>query len=200
MSAKLSGAGRRAYIPNPGRQDTAAKTEFVTSMIERARRAWSGCCRGVKFAGGPGRRQGVAPQARREAGAGGRLKLEGPKSMTDQHFFNLDDMSQGIKRQLAEGLETRIFPGENLMLSVLRIGPNKSGEIHEHPQEQWGVMLEGSGTRIQDGVEHAVGAGDFWQTPGNVPHGFKAGPEGAVVLDIFSPPREEYRRAGSGFR
>jgi quercetin dioxygenase-like cupin family protein len=120
--------------------------------------------------------------------------------MTDQHFFNLDDMSQGIKRQLAEGLETRIFPGENLMLSVLRIGPNKSGEIHEHPQEQWGVMLEGSGTRIQDGVEHAVGAGDFWQTPGNVPHGFKAGPEGAVVLDIFSPPREEYRRAGSGFR
>ena len=54
MSAKLSGAGRRAYILNPGRQDTAAKTEFVTSMIERARRAWSGGCRGVKFAGGPG--------------------------------------------------------------------------------------------------------------------------------------------------
>ena len=87
-----------------------------------------------------------------------------------------------------------------IALPRLRIGPNKSGEIHEHPQEQWGVMLEGSGTRIQDGVEHAVQAGDFWQTPGNVPHGFKAGPEGAVVLDIFSPPREEYRRAGSGFR
>jgi quercetin dioxygenase-like cupin family protein len=60
-------------------------------------------------------------------------------------------------------------------------------------------MLEGSGVRIQDGIEHKVRAGDFWRTPGNVKHGLKAGPEGAVVLDVFSPPRDEYRRAGSGF-
>ena len=119
--------------------------------------------------------------------------------MTEQHFFNLHDMKQGISRTLAEGLETRIFPGENVMLSVVRIGPNRSGEIHSHPQEQWGVMLEGSGVRIQDGIEHEVRAGDFWQTPGHVEHGLKAGPEGAVILDVFSPPRDEYRRAGTGF-
>ena len=120
--------------------------------------------------------------------------------MTEQHFFNLNDLSQGIARQLAEGLETRIFLGENLMLSVLRIAPNKSGEVHQHPEEQWGVMLEGSGLRLQDGAERAVTAGDFWHTPGNVPHGFTAGPDGALVLDIFSPPREAYRRSGSGFK
>ena len=119
--------------------------------------------------------------------------------MNEQHFFHLHDMSQGISRTLADGLETRIFPGENVMLSVVRIGPNKSGEIHSHPQEQWGVLLEGSGVRTQDGVEHEVRVGNFWQTPGNVPHGFRAGSEGAVVLDIFSPPREEYQQAGSGF-
>jgi|TARA_B100000315_G_scaffold38454_1_gene33177 hypothetical protein len=55
-------------------------------------------------------------------------------------------------------LDTRIVPGENVMLSVVRVGPNKSGEVHSHPREQWGV-----------------------------------------VLDIFSPPRDEYRQAGSGF-
>jgi quercetin dioxygenase-like cupin family protein len=119
--------------------------------------------------------------------------------MNEEHFFHLHDMSQGIARTLADGLETRIFPGENVMLSVVRIGPNKSGEVHSHPQEQWGVLLEGSGVRTQDGVEHEVRAGNFWQTPGNVPHGFRAGSEGAVVLDIFSPPREEYQRTGSGF-
>lgn len=119
--------------------------------------------------------------------------------MNGEHFFHLHDMSQGISRTLADGLETRIFPGENVMLSVVRIGPNKSGEVHSHPQEQWGVLLEGSGVRTQDGVEHEVRAGDFWQTPGNMPHGFRAGSEGAVVLDIFSPPREEYQRAGSGY-
>ena len=119
--------------------------------------------------------------------------------MSQNHFFNLHDLSQGIARDLADGLRTRIFPGKNVMISVVRIAPNRAGEVHSHPQEQWGVMLEGSGVRIQDGVEHSVKAGDFWQTPGNVPHGFIGGPEGAVILDIFSPPRDEYKQAGSGF-
>ena len=119
--------------------------------------------------------------------------------MAEQHFFNLHDQSQGISRRLAEGLQTRIFPGENVMISVVRVAPHRSGAIHSHPQEQWGVLLEGSGVRIQDGVEHNVRVGDFWQTPGGVLHGFRGGPEGAVILDIFSPPREEYKKTGSGF-
>ena len=119
--------------------------------------------------------------------------------MSGRHFFNLDDLTQGIARDLADGLQTRIFPGENVMISVVRVGPERAGKLHSHPEEQWGVMLEGSGVRIQDGVEHEVKAGDFWQTPGNVEHGFRGGPDGAVILDIFSPPRNEYRQTGSGF-
>jgi quercetin dioxygenase-like cupin family protein len=119
--------------------------------------------------------------------------------MSQQHFFNLHDMNQGIARTLTDGLETRIFPGQNVMLSVVRIGAGKSGEAHSHPEEQWGVLLEGSGVRTQDGFEQEVRVGDFWQTPGNMLHSFRAGAEGAVVLDVFSPPREEYRQAGSGF-
>ncbi len=71
--------------------------------------------------------------------------------------------------------------------------------MHSHPEEQWGIMLEGEGVRVQDGVEVAVKKGDFWRTPGGVPHTFRAGPSGATVLDVFAPPREEYRQAGSGF-
>jgi quercetin dioxygenase-like cupin family protein len=119
--------------------------------------------------------------------------------MTDKTFFNLHDLSQGIRRQLADGLETRVFPGDNVMLSVVRIAPNREGHLHSHPEEQWGVLLEGGGVRIQDGEETPVAPGDFWQTPGDVPHSFRAGPDGALVLDIFSPPRPEYRKAGSGY-
>ena len=119
--------------------------------------------------------------------------------MADKGFYNLHDMNQGIARQLAEGITTRIFPGEQAMLSVVRLEPNTQGKIHSHPQEQWGVMLEGSATRIQDGEEFAVKAGDFWCTPGNAPHGIRTGPEGAVILDVFAPPRDEYRTAGKGF-
>jgi hypothetical protein len=38
-----------------------------------------------------------------------------------------------------------------------------------------------------------------WRTPGNVSHTMRAGADGARVLDIFSPPRPEYRKAGKGF-
>jgi quercetin dioxygenase-like cupin family protein len=119
--------------------------------------------------------------------------------MTEKAFFNLYDMSQGIARELAAGITTRIFPGDQAMLSVVRLEPNAVGEMHSHPQEQWGVMLEGSVVRVQDGEEFQASAGDFWRTPGGVPHTVRAGPDGALILDIFAPPRDEYRTAGSGF-
>lgn len=113
--------------------------------------------------------------------------------------FNLDDASQGIRRELAEGVNTRIFPGEHAMLSVVRLEPHSQGKVHIHAQEQWGVLLRGECVRIQDGAEVPVKPGDFWRTPGNSPHGMRAGAKGAVVLDIFSPPRPEYAKPGKGF-
>lgn len=114
-------------------------------------------------------------------------------------FHNLDQPDDGLLRELAPGLVARIFAGEHAMLSVVTIAPGGEGTLHQHPEEQWGVLLEGSAIRVQGGEEIAVKAGDFWRTPGGVPHTMRAGPEGARVLDIFSPPRPEYRTAGSGF-
>ena len=116
-----------------------------------------------------------------------------------QNFFNLDALDQGISRQLAEGMTTRVFAGEEAMISIVQIEPNRAGSVHSHPQEQWGLCLRGSGVRLQGGEEIAVGEGDFWRTPGGVEHGFVAGPQGALIYDVFAPPREEYTRAGSGF-
>ncbi|MEX5729136.1 quercetin dioxygenase-like cupin family protein [Rhodovulum iodosum] len=116
-----------------------------------------------------------------------------------KEFHSLDDLSDGLLRELAPGLSTRIFAGDHAMLSVVSFAPGAEGKVHHHPEEQWGVLLEGSATRIQGGEEIAVRKGDFWRTPGNVPHTMRAGPEGARVLDIFSPPRDEYRKPGAGF-
>ena len=104
----------------------------------------------------------------------------------------------GIVRQLAAGITARIFPGVNAMLSVVTLEPHAVSPVHAHPNEQWGVCLEGEWIRIQDGVEHHVRAGDFWQTPPNVPHGGRTLDARCVVLDIFAPPREEYRQPGQG--
>ena len=116
-----------------------------------------------------------------------------------EFFHNIDDLDTGIKRVLGDGISTRIFCGQEAMLSVVTIEANAKGKIHSHPQEQWGYLIEGSGIRIQDGEEIIINKGDFWQTPGGVDHGIIGGPNGAKVLDVFSPPRDEYKVEGSGF-
>ena len=115
------------------------------------------------------------------------------------NFYNINNLDEGIKRKLGEGLETSIFCGDQAMISVVTIEPNCVGQIHSHPEEQWGVMLEGSGIRIQGGEKIEIKKGDFWLTPGNVDHGIEAGENGAKVMDIFSPPRDQYKKSGSGF-
>lgn len=114
-------------------------------------------------------------------------------------FHNINALSGGIFRELAEGLSTRIFSGEQAMLSIVTIEPFCQGKMHHHPEEQWGLLLEGSAIRYQGDEEIHVTKGDFWRTPSNVPHTMKAGAEGAKVLDVFSPPRSEYKISGKGF-
>ena len=117
----------------------------------------------------------------------------------EKNFFNIKNLEQGLTRALVEGITTRIFMGEQAMLSVVSVQPNAVGSIHSHPEEQWGILLEGSATRIQNGEEILVQKGDFWRTPGGTKHGVIGGPEGALILDVFSPPRESYKQPGNGF-
>ncbi len=111
---------------------------------------------------------------------------------TPLEFYNLADRSGGIRRELAPGLSARIFTGDRVMLSIVTVQPGAEGRLHSHPEEQWGVLLEGEGVRLQGGEEVPVKAGDFWRTPGGVYLAFRAASAGARFLDIFSPPREGF--------
>jgi quercetin dioxygenase-like cupin family protein len=113
--------------------------------------------------------------------------------------FNINDDAQGIHRQLGAGIDTRIFVGRNVMLSVVRVAPHTSGTVHSHPEEQWGVLLDGECVRIQGDEELTMRAGDFWHTPGGVQHSIRTGETGATILDVFSPPRDEYKKPGRGY-
>jgi len=48
----------------------------------------------------------------------------------DKYFYNLNDDTKGILRELGDGIKTRIFPGEQAMVSVVSIEPNSTGKIH----------------------------------------------------------------------
>jgi quercetin dioxygenase-like cupin family protein len=122
-----------------------------------------------------------------------------PSLPRPEWLFRLDDDARGVPRELAAGIRSRVFTGNNVQLSVVRFEPHSAGAIHCHPEEQWGILLEGECVRIQGGVEVLATAGDFWHTPGGVVHGIRTGEKPAVVLDVFSPVREEYRTAGAGY-
>lgn len=119
--------------------------------------------------------------------------------MRPENFFNIDSTEGGLPRELAPGITTSVFNGDQAMISVVRIEPGTKGTLHHHPEEQWGLCLSGSGTRFQGDIVQPVAKGDFWRTPGDVPHTIEAGPDGLVVLDIFAPPRQAYTKPGSGF-
>lgn len=65
-----------------------------------------------------------------------------------EEFHSLHDTAAGLFRELAPGVTTRIFAGEQAMLSVVEIAPGAEGVMHHHPEEQWGVLLEGSAIRF----------------------------------------------------
>ncbi len=119
--------------------------------------------------------------------------------MQEKLFFNVDSSEGGVPRELAPGITTTVFSGDQAMISIVRFEPNARGTLHHHPEEQWGYCLSGSGLRTQGDDEVPVKPGDFWRTPGELPHTMTAGDEGMVVIDIFAPPRQAYKKAGSGF-
>lgn len=113
--------------------------------------------------------------------------------------YSIDNPQGGITRKLAAGMHTQIFAGDKSMLSIVTVEPDAMGEMHQHPEEQWGLVLEGSATRYQGEIQFEIKKGDFYRTPPHVMHTMKAGSQGVRVLDIFAPIRDDYLKPGEGF-
>lgn len=94
--------------------------------------------------------------------------------------------------ELFPGIVGALVAGEHLMLSFLEMEEGAEVAEHSHPHEQAGLVLDGKlRFRIGD-QEKVAGPGDAFIIPPNVVHWgiVEEGP--AKVLDIFSPPREDY--------
>ena len=97
------------------------------------------------------------------------------------------EMVPGVSR-------TMLTVGQGAM--AVRIDARKGGTVplHTHPHEQIGFLLSGKAS-LQIGDEiRELSPGDGYSIPGGVEHGVPDVAEDSVFLDIFSPPREEYRQ------
>lgn len=94
---------------------------------------------------------------------------------------------------LVEGVTARPVFGEGAMLNLLEFAPGAEVPVHSHPHEQLGIVLRGRHTLVVAGEPHELGPMEGYVIPGGVEHGGSGGPEGALVLDVFNPVREDYR-------
>ena len=96
-------------------------------------------------------------------------------------------------RELAPGVTAKIASGEKVMLSLVTLAPNAVVPMHAHPHEQMGMMVSGTLELTVAGETRTLSGNAIFLVPGDISHKAAAGPQGAMTLEAFSPPREEFR-------
>lgn len=103
------------------------------------------------------------------------------------------DLSGKREKHIFEGVRTKVAWGERLTLSLVTLEAGSTVPMHSHPHEQAGFVVEGELDFTIGDETRRMKPGDSYIIPGNVPHGCAACAGPALVLDIFSPVREEYK-------
>ncbi|MBS1253306.1 MAG: hypothetical protein MAG451_02355 [Anaerolineales bacterium] len=95
------------------------------------------------------------------------------------------EMMRGVLRRT-------LATGERTMMAHVTLRKGATVPNHQHPHEQVGYVVGGRIRMTIGEHAHELEMGQSYFIPGNVEHEATAVTD-CVVLDIFSPPREEYR-------
>jgi quercetin dioxygenase-like cupin family protein len=91
-----------------------------------------------------------------------------------------------------EAVRARRVQGERITLAVVELGPNAAVPEHHHAAEQMGIVITGAIDFNVDGESRVLGPGGTWRILSDRPHRVTAGPDGAVVIDVFTPVRADW--------
>jgi len=105
-------------------------------------------------------------------------------------FFDVDSLRS---KQIMEGVRIRVAYGEKVMMSYVNIEANTTISEHSHPHEQMGMFLDGEAEFTIGDQKRTVKPGMAYLIPSNVKHKVATSDKPVLALDIFSPPREEYK-------
>ncbi len=89
-------------------------------------------------------------------------------------------------------VRARRVEGDRITLAIVELAPNAVVPEHRHAAEQLGMVIRGLMRFTVDGETRDLGPGGTWRILGERPHDVVAGPEGAVVIDVFTPIRSDW--------
>ncbi len=102
------------------------------------------------------------------------------------------DWSSIPVEQLEPGIERQMIVGENLMICRLRIAPKIVTPAHDHPHEQMTIVERGRALFTIGDEQRIASAGDVLHFPPGTWHGATMLDEEVILVDIFSPIREDF--------
>ncbi len=95
----------------------------------------------------------------------------------------------------APGIQVQPVIGESLMTCWIAMEPGAVVAEHSHPNEQLGVVVEGSVSITAEGETREMVVGDAYVVPKDLAHRGVAGANGVLLVETFVPIREEYAKA-----
>ena len=102
------------------------------------------------------------------------------------------DWSQIPVEHLEEGIERQMIVGEKLMICRLRFAPHVVTPAHDHPHEQITFVERGRVRFTICEAQRIAEAGDVLHFPSGSWHGATMLDEEVVLIDIFTPLREDF--------
>jgi len=107
-----------------------------------------------------------------------------------QTFYNSSEVQ---RKEIAPGVTIRTMWGEKVMMSMVELAPHSIVANHSHPHEQAGLVIQGEFDMTIGGETRRLKGGDAYVIPGGVEHSVIGSDGWSLALDIFSPPREDYK-------
>lgn len=107
------------------------------------------------------------------------------------HPQHLDWSNVPIK-QVDEGIERQMIVGEKLMICRLRLAPHVVTPAHDHPHEQMTIVEQGRVLFTIGNEQRLAQAGEVLCFPSGTWHGATMLDDEVVLVDIFSPIREDF--------
>jgi unsaturated pyranuronate lyase len=94
--------------------------------------------------------------------------------------------------QIGDGIERQVIWGERLMVCRLRLPARVVTAVHSHVHEQITLVERGRAVFTIGDTQRTASAGDVLHFPSHVRHGATMLDEEVVLIDIFSPIREDF--------
>ena len=107
------------------------------------------------------------------------------------------DWSRVPVERIEEGIERQMVVGERVMVCRLRFAPRVVTPPHDHPHEQITLVERGRVLFTVGDEQRVAEAGDVLHFPPGSWHGATMLEEEVVLIDIFSPVREDFLNNGS---